>query len=273
MSEPLADAEKRIALLERKLERERSAREEAERLLEAKSLELFARNQALGRSNAELEQFAYVASHDLQAPLRSISSFSQLLVRNERENLSEDGQEFLDLISESVAQMRNLIMDLLAFSRVQRDEITNAPVPLAEVLADVRSRLRAALDEDGAQIHVGEMPTVAGHSGQLTQLFQNLVGNGLKFCREGVPPVVDVSARRAGTNAVISVRDNGIGIAPEHHQRVFEMFKRLHTQDEYEGTGIGLALCRKIVDRHNGDLALESTVGEGTTFVVTLPLA
>lgn len=273
MTDHLADAEKRIALLERKVERERSAREEAERLLEQKSLELFARNQALGRSNAELEQFAYVASHDLQAPLRSISSFSQLLARNERENLSEDGQEFLDLINESVAQMRNLIMDLLQFSRVQRDEITNTPVSLGEVLGDVRSRLRAALDEDGAQINVGEMPTVAGHSGQLTQLFQNLVGNGLKFCRDGVTPTVDVTATTDGKSTRIRVQDNGIGIAPEHHQRVFEMFKRLHTQDEYEGTGIGLALCRKIVDRHGGDLALESTVGEGTTFVVTLPLA
>ena len=273
MTDSLADAEKRIALLERKLDRERSAREEAERLLEAKSLELFARNQALGRSNAELEQFAYVASHDLQAPLRSISSFSQLLVRNERDNLSEDGQEFLELISESVAQMRQLILDLLAFSRVQRDEIPNTPVPLDEVLADVRSRLRAAIDEDGAQINVAEMPTVAGHSGQLTQLFQNLVGNGLKFCREGVAPVVDVSAKCTKGKAIIRVQDNGIGIAPEHHGRVFEMFKRLHTQDEYEGTGIGLALCRKIVDRHNGDMTLESTVGEGTAFIVTLPLA
>lgn len=269
----MADAEKRIALLERKVERERSAREEAERLLEQKSLELFARNQALGHSNAELEQFAYVASHDLQAPLRSISSFSQLLARNERENLSDEGKEFLDLISESVGQMRNLILDLLAFSRVQREEVTDTPVPLSGVLEEVRSRLRAVVEEDGAQIIVGEMPTVAGHSGQLTQLFQNLVGNGLKFSRDGETPTVEVSAKRSGSKAVIRVQDNGIGIAPEHHQRVFDMFKRLHTQEEYEGTGIGLALCRKIVDRHNGDLTLESTVGVGTTFVVTLPLA
>lgn len=273
MSDELADAEKRIALLERKLNRERSAREEAERLLEQKSLELFSRNQALGRSNAELEQFAYVASHDLQAPLRSISSFSQLLARNERDNLSEDGQEFLGLINESVVQMRQLIQDLLAFSRVQRDEIPDTPVPLAEVLADVRSRLRAAVDEDGAQIEVSDMPTVIGHSGQLTQLFQNLVGNGLKFCRDGVAPIVKVTAKCSGGKAIIRVEDNGIGIAPEHHQRVFEMFKRLHTQEEYEGTGIGLALCRKIVDRHNGDMDLESVPGEGTTFILTLPLA
>lgn len=273
MSDAIDDLQKRIALLERKLARERGAREESERLLEAKNLELYSRNQALGRSNAELEQFAYIASHDLQAPLRSISSFSQLLQRSEADRLSDEGKEFLELIGESVVQMRTLIQDLLAFSRLQREEIPDEPVDLNTVMADVQTRFHAELGEGDAQIVFGQLPTVAGHSGLLTQLFQNLVGNGLKFCREGVTPRVEVQASMAGPSATIRVTDNGIGIAPQHQARVFEMFKRLHTQDEYEGTGIGLALCRKIVDRHNGDITVESELGVGTTFVVSLPLA
>ena len=273
MSDTDEELRSRIALLERKLARERGAREESERLLEAKSLELYSRNQALGRSNAELEQFAYMASHDLQAPLRSISSFSQLLQRSEAERLSEEGQEFLELIGESVVQMRTLIQDLLAFSRLQREEIPFEPVDLNAVMAEVQSRFRAELDECGGQVVADALPIVAGHSGQLTQLFQNLVGNGLKFRRDGVPPRVELTGTIAKSAATIRVADNGIGIAPEHQARVFEMFKRLHTQDEYEGTGIGLALCRKIMDRHNGDIRVESELGVGTTFVLSLPLA
>lgn len=262
-----------IALLERKLARERAAREQAEALLEAKSLEVYERNQDLRRSNEELERFAYVASHDLRAPLRSIGGFAKLLSKREAEALSEAGQEYLGLVLESVGQMEALIADLLEFSRTQRVEVPDDPVALDAVLTTVQTRLDAQTHEAGARIDCSALPEVRGHAGLLGQLFQNLVANGIKFARSGAVPTVTVTAQTTTDGFYrIDVADNGIGIAEAHLAEVFEMFRRLHSADEYPGTGIGLALCAKIAERHGGRINVESTLGHGSTFRVFLPV-
>lgn len=268
----MSDDTERVAHLERELARERAARERAEAALQAKSLQVDARNQDLKRSNEELERFAYVASHDLRAPLRSIGGFAQLLRKREAEALSDTGQEYLELVLESVAQMEALIGDLLDFSRAQRVPVPDDPVVLGDLLANVCTRLDAQINEVGARVDCDALPTVRGHAGLLGQLFQNLVGNGIKFARAGVTPTVSVTARPVdGGMSCIEITDNGIGIKQAHLTAVFEMFHRLHSADEYPGTGIGLALSAKIAERHGGYIDVTSEPGIGSTFRVFLP--
>jgi PAS domain S-box-containing protein len=226
--------------------------------------------QELARSNAELEQFAYVASHDLQEPLRMVASYTQLLARRYRDRLDDDAHEFIGYAVDGVTRMQALISDLLAYSRVGSREGTYEPVALDAVMARTLDVLRTTLDDAGAVVTHDPLPTVAADAVQIGQVLQNLVANGVKF-RGEAPPRVHVGARREEGDWVISVRDNGIGIAPEYAQRIFVIFQRLHTRAEYPGTGIGLAICKKIVERHGGRIWVESAPGEGSAFHFTLP--
>ena len=232
--------------------------------------ELAERAEQLARSNAELEQFAYVASHDLQEPLRMVSSYTQLLGKRYKDRLDADAQEFIGYAVDGASRMQALINDLLAFSRVGTRGGTFEPTSSEAALERALANLRLAVQESGATVSHGPLPTVVADAVQLTQLFQNLVGNAVKF-RGAEPPRVHVAAEPAGDEWVFSVRDNGIGIAPEYRDRVFALFQRLHGRGEYPGTGIGLAICKKIVERHGGRIWVESAPGAGSTFHFTVP--
>jgi PAS domain S-box-containing protein len=224
----------------------------------------------LARSNAELEQFAYVASHDLQEPLRMVSSYMQLLKRRYHGKLDADADEFIDFAVTGAARMQSLILDLLAFSRVGTRGSVCEPVRCDEVVERALANLRLAIEESGAEVEVEPLPVVTGDSLQLSQVFQNLVGNALKF-RGPEPPRVHVSATKLDGEWQFRVRDNGIGIDPQYADRVFIIFQRLHKKESYSGTGIGLAICKKIVERHGGRIWVESEPGQGATFCFTLP--
>lgn len=228
--------------------------------------------QELARSNSELEQFAYIASHDLQEPLRAVSSFVDLLGRRYGEQLDEKGRQYITFAVEGAKRMHTLIQDLLAYSRVGTKAKEFARVELSKVLRDALANLRVAIEETGAEVtHDDALPTVQGDATQLTQLLQNLVGNGLKFRAEGRTPRVHVAAVPRGGEWALSVRDNGIGIEEKDFARIFDVFQRLHERTRYPGTGIGLAVCKKIVERHGGRIWVESRAGEGTAFNFTLP--
>ena len=225
----------------------------------------------LSASNEELQRFAYVASHDLQEPLRSIVSFSQLLERRYRGRLDSDADEYIGFIVEGGMRMRRLIRDLLQVSRVETAARPLGPTDADRAVADVLASLETPIREAGATVTVGDLPVVTADAAQLEQVFMNLLGNALKYRRAGVPPEIAISARQRDGMVEFAVRDNGIGIEPEYFDRIFEMFRRLHTHDEVEGTGIGLAVVKKIVERHGGTVRVESTPGEGSTFFFTLP--
>jgi PAS domain S-box-containing protein len=224
----------------------------------------------LRRSNEELERFAYVASHDLQEPLRTVASYVQLLSRRYRDQLGPDAVDFIDFAVGGVRRMQHLIEDLLAFSRVGTRGAAFVPIDMQSVLRDALDSLHAAIVESGAEVTHTALPTVVGDPGQLEQLLTNLIGNALKF-RGAESPRVHVTAQREGRMWVLCVNDNGIGIAPEYFERIFVIFQRLHARDEYQGTGVGLAICKKIAERHGGRIWVESTVGNGTRFSFTIP--
>jgi PAS domain S-box-containing protein len=224
----------------------------------------------LARSNAELEQFAYLASHDLQEPLRAVAGCAQILERKYREQLNAQGVELIQFIVDGASRMKSLITDMLAYSRVGRAGKELRMVPSEASLVAALANLRASIEERGARITHTPLPEVFGDALLLTQLFQNLLGNALKFCTNH-PPEVHVTANHQESEWRFSVRDNGIGIDPQHFQRIFGVFQRLHTRREFEGTGIGLAVCKKIVECHGGKISLESAPGQGTTFYFTIP--
>ncbi|HEY6896291.1 MAG TPA: ATP-binding protein [Rhodocyclaceae bacterium] len=232
---------------------------------------LKARTEELARSNRELEQFAYVASHDLQEPLRMVASYTQLLARRYKGKLDADADEFIAFAVDGATRMQGLINDLLKLSRVGTRGKPFAPTACEKVLDAALSNLEIALRESGARVEREAMPSVIGDETQLIQLFQNLIGNGLKFCRPGVAPEITISAKRIGRGWEFAVRDNGIGISPEYFERIFIIFQRLHAKSEYPGTGIGLALCKKIVERHGGRIWVESRPNEGAAFHFTVP--
>jgi signal transduction histidine kinase len=225
----------------------------------------------LTRSNRDLEQFAYVASHDLQEPLRKVASFCQLLERRYAGQLDERADQYIAFAVDGAQRMQRLINDLLAFSRIGRITAGFTEVDLGRVLTDVSSQLEGRV-EGGAEISWSDLPTVEGEEPLIATLFVNLIGNSLKFRRPDVPPTVRVSARREDDEWVITVRDNGIGIEAEFADKVFLIFQRLHARDAYEGTGIGLAIVKKIVEYHGGRIWLDLDVEEGTSINFTLPV-
>jgi PAS domain S-box-containing protein len=234
--------------------------------------ELRRRAEELARSNAELERFAYVASHDLQEPLRMVSSYTQLLARRYEGRLDEDADEFIRYAVDGATRMQALINDLLAYSRVGTRAPEPSPTDLGAAFEAVRNNLRVAIEESGASVVAEGLPVVRGDETQLVQLLQNLIGNSIKF-RGGRPPEVRVAAERHGPEWVVSVRDNGVGFEEEYADRIFVVFQRLHAGGGYAGTGIGLAICKKIVERHGGRIWAESEPGKGSTFYFTLPAA
>jgi len=265
---------KRITASRDELDHQVAVRQEAEQELRKVLAEL-------KRSNRELEQFAYVASHDLQEPLRKIGAFGGLLEQECRDVLTEDGKEFMARMQNAVTRMQVLINDLLALSRVSTRAQPFVPVNMNETVEEVLSDLHTSIEESGGRVEVRDLPVVEADPTQMRQLIQNLVGNALKFRKEDRPPLVKVYSISpeepgavSGTNHMcrIAVEDNGVGFDEKHSERIFGVFQRLHGRTVYPGSGIGLAICRKIVDRHGGEITVGSRPGEGTRFVVNLPL-
>jgi len=228
-------------------------------------------HEELKRSNAELEQFAYVASHDLQEPLRMVSSYTQLLMRRYGDKLDGDAKDFTAFIVDGATRMKQLIEDLLAYSRVGTRDKNFKPVDSESSLRRALTNLRAAIQDSGATVTQDKLPTIPCDEVQLAQLFQNLIGNALKFRKPDVAPAVHVGAAEQGAEWEFMVRDNGIGIEPQYFERIFMVFQRLHDKGEYPGTGIGLAIVKKVVERHGGRIWVQSQPGAGTTFHFTMP--
>lgn len=268
-------------LVYRAIQQEMRERKQAEVLLKQLNEALEARvqertaqlkeaNAHLLYSNRELEQFAYVASHDLQEPLRAVNSYAQLLARKYQGNLDAKADKYLGYIIEGATRMQQLINDLLEFSRVGTRGKPLQPTACETVLSQVLENLKVALFESQAQVTHDPLPIVMGDEIQLIQLFQNLISNAIKFRREE-PPQVHISAVQRENDWIFGVLDNGIGMEPEYFDRIFTIFQRLHSRAEYPGTGIGLAVCKKIIERHGGSIWVESELGVGTTFFFTLP--
>jgi signal transduction histidine kinase len=227
--------------------------------------------EALRQSNKELEQFAYIASHDLQEPLRKVQAFSDRLATKYAHQLDDDGKLYISRMQDATSRMRTLIQDLLSYSRIRSKGQEFVSVDLNEIVKGVISDLEVRLEQTEGRVKVGELPTVLADPMQMRQVFQNLIGNALKFKRSGVPPVVQVAAKLGKNGHTIVVQDNGIGFEQQYAERVFEIFQRLHGRSEYEGTGMGLAIVKKILERHVGSIRAESEKGKGTRFILTLP--
>jgi signal transduction histidine kinase len=245
-------------------------RRHAERAMAKQAKELALASEELKRSNDELQQFAYVASHDLQEPLRMVGSYCQLLQRRYQGKLGADADEFIGFAVEGAKRMQRLINDLLLYSRVGTKGKPFAAMPMQQVLASALANLAVAVEEAQAEITHDPLPTVWGDDVQLTQLMQNLLGNALKF-RDELPVRIHIGIERDGALWRIRVQDNGIGIQPQYADRIFMIFQRLHTRQEYPGTGIGLSICKKIVERHGGRIWVEPAPAKGTVFMFTLP--
>ncbi|MBU7586368.1 MAG: PAS domain S-box protein [Nostoc sp. TH1S01] len=272
-------------ITDRKLAEEalQQAKAELEIKVQERTAELQKLNEELRNSNQELEQFAYIASHDLQEPLRAVTGYSQLLVEEYRDKLDESAQEYIDYIIDGARRMQQLIQDLLAYSRVGTRGRAFTPTDCNAVMREALSNLQVAIAESQAIITYDLLPNLLADKTQLVQLFQNLIGNAIKFRRKDVPPEIQISAVMVEGNRdvgeedltqhcvwLFSVQDNSIGIKSQYLERIFEIFRRLHTRREFPGTGIGLAICKKIVERHNGRIWAESQLGVGTTFYFTL---
>lgn len=225
----------------------------------------------LARSNRDLEQFAYVASHDLQEPLRMVATYTQLLAERYRGKLDADADKYINYAVDGALRMQKLVQDLLAFSRVGRQGGALQNTDCNAVLQESLKNLEAAIQDSGAVVQQVPLPVVMADRSQLVQVFQNLIGNAIKF-RGSAPPTIRVSAEAKGKEWVFSVADNGIGIAAEHTENVFVIFRRLHTRAEYPGNGIGLSICKKIIEHHGGRIWVESESGQGSTFKFALPV-
>lgn len=259
------DAEKlKVVMAYRGLEQEVAVRTRAEETLRRQTGEL-------ERSNQDLERFAFVASHDLQEPLRMVGMAVQLMQKKYQHQLGPEADEYIGYALDGVARMRSLILGLLEYSRVGRDGPLKA-VDVGVCLEEALKNMQITIRDRGAEIRHDTMPEVVGNAPMITQLFQNLISNALKFCQQKTPRV-HIGARRQGSDWRFSISDNGIGIAPEHFEKIFVIFQRLHTHDKYAGTGIGLSVCKRIVEHHGGRIGIESTPGAGSTFHFTLKSA
>lgn len=229
------------------------------------------RTELLEQSNKELEQFAYVASHDLQEPLRMVASYTQLLAKRYKGKLDSDADDFINYAVDGANRMQMLINDLLDYSRVgtkgKEFVMTEFDVILEKILRDFKK----AVEESGAKVTIDPLPSLMVDGGQIGQLFQNLISNAIKF-RGDAPPQIHISSEKNEDKWIFSVSDNGIGIDPEYSSRIFEIFQRLHSKEEYPGSGIGLAICKKIVERHGGNIRIESEPAKGTTFYFSIPI-
>ena len=240
------------------------------------------KTEELSRSNQDLEQFASLAAHDLQEPLHSVQVFLDLLRVKHGSSLNEQGHGYLDRVTKAASRMQQLIEGLLLYSRIDAPDSKGAFFPLEQIVQEILSDLGAQIDELSAEIYVGDLPMIHGDILHIRQLLQNLIGNALKFHKKGVAPVLRITGMmiqdrrhtgsgKSGSLCQIEIQDQGIGIPGEHLDKIFGMFKRLHRKDEYEGTGIGLAVCQRIADQCGGAISVRSTIGEGSTFTVTLP--
>ncbi len=241
--------------------------------------QLLSYSERLARSNRELEDFASVAAHDLQEPLRKVQAFGDRLVAESESDLSEKGRDYLERMQKASGRMRVLIDDLLTYSRVATKAQPFELVDLADVMAEVQRTCETLIEETGGRLEVAELPVIEADATQMEQLLQNLITNAFKFHRPDVPPVVEVSGEVTGVHRQddvkqlrLTITDNGIGFDQKYLEKIFTMFERLHGRDEYSGTGVGLAVCRRIVDRHNGQITAQGNPGEGSTFIVTLPI-
>ena len=233
---------------------------------------LAAQRRELERSNDALNEFAFVASHDLQEPLRKILSFGERLDASTGHLLEGNARVYLDRMLNAAGRMRLLISDLLSYSQVVTGVTPFAPANLAAVARDVVGDLETSIAESGGRVDIGDLPVIEADAHQMRHMLQNLLGNALKFRRADVPPVVAVRSSTVGNDCRITVTDNGIGFDEAYGERIFRMFERLHSRDQYDGSGMGLAICRKIVERHGGTIVATSTLGQGTTVSVTLPI-
>lgn len=253
---------------------QRRTKDELERQVDERTAELQSVNRQLVASNRELEDFASIASHDLQEPLRKIQAFGGRLENRAGAALDEESRDYLKRMLRAAGRMQRLISDLLQFSRVTTKAQPFAPVDLNAIVGDVLSDMETTIEQSGGRVEAGPLPTLDADAVQMQQLLQNLIGNGLKFCKPEVPPVVKVYQAPAAPDSKIRicVEDNGIGFDEKYLDRIFNVFQRLHGRSEYEGTGIGLAVCRKVAERHGGSITATSKAGVGSTFIVTLPL-
>lgn len=228
--------------------------------------------QELKRSNEELQSFAYITSHDLQEPLRTIASFAQLIERRYKDQLDQDADEFIGYIVDGASRMKEMIQGLLDYSRVGTQEHEFKEFKSGNVLNYALSNLRSAISENGAKVTHDELPVIFADEDQIIRVFQNLIGNALKFRREGVKPKIHISARKERNEYIFSVSDNGIGLEEQYSDKIFEVFKRLHAIGEYQGAGIGLAIVKRIINRHEGRIWVKSELGKSSTFYFTIPI-
>lgn len=259
------EARAELALRNQELAKANAERDEATAALAIKV-------QQLAEANERLEQFAYVASHDLREPLRMISAYIALLDRRYADRLDDDGREFLEIVRDGAQRLDRMVLDLLEYARIGRTSEIFEPVSMAEAIDTAITNLQPKIDLTSAEIRVGaHLPMVIGCRSDLTRLAQNLIDNALKYRRSDRTPVIVIDATHGKDAWTMSVSDNGIGIAPEYFDRIFAIFQRLHPRDKYEGSGIGLAICRRIVENHGGRIWVESEPGKGSTFLFTLP--
>jgi light-regulated signal transduction histidine kinase (bacteriophytochrome) len=266
----------RMKVAEREIASARLAREKAERERELRKKEKEALKKftfKLQKSNQDLQEFAYIASHDLQEPLRKIQAFGERLQTTCNDLLSEKGKEYLGYMIGAAVRMQNLVNGLLKFSRVTTKAQPFKKVNLQQIIKEVLIDLETRLDETGGEVKVDPLPVVDADELQIRQLFQNLIGNALKFRKPDTAPVIKVYSKKANAeNCILFVEDNGIGFEKKYEDKIFQVFQRLHNRNQYEGSGMGLAICRKIVERHGGTITAESVVNQGSKFIITLPV-
>ncbi len=248
----------------------RRHRDSLEVLVKERTSDLEASNRDLARSNESLEQFAYVASHDLQEPLRVMSNYSQLIEKRYKDRLDQDANDFIDFIVDAASRMQRLITDLLAYSRVGRKDLVLTEVDFNEVVRKVIYGMSSTIESGGGAVTYDKLPVLTAHETSIMQVFQNLISNALKFRGDKVPKI-HISAKKDDGKWLFSVADNGLGIDPQYHERIFQIFQRLHSRQEYSGTGIGLSICKKIVSNYGGRIWVESEAGKGSTFYFTIP--